>query len=234
MRLLILLLLAGCEFGASTKVLGDTGPGSSDQDSGGQTGAGNSDDTGDTSGLHASDIDDDGDGHTENEGDCDDTDPAVHPGLVDDCDGVDSDCDGVVDNDAVDADPYEPNDTVDFEVGELELGDVFAGAAFLHDGADTDRFSFNFEDATFDFFTLTVDLEWGAGDVMYIMTVQNTDTGELLFNGFSTSGERAVRFELGDSIGSADGGQFRVSIGSDGSASCLDGYSLRIALSPPF
>ncbi len=42
------------------------------------------------------DIDDDGDGFSENQGDCDDTDPTIHPGAVDlDGDGIDQDCDGV-------------------------------------------------------------------------------------------------------------------------------------------
>jgi hypothetical protein len=47
-------------------------------------------------------IDADGDGYAEGE-DCDDDDPAVHPGAEEHCDGVDEDCDGVVDEDAVDA-----------------------------------------------------------------------------------------------------------------------------------
>ena len=34
--------------------------------------------------------------------DCDDGDPAVHPGATDDCDGVDTDCDGDVDEDSLD------------------------------------------------------------------------------------------------------------------------------------
>ncbi|MFZ0728271.1 MAG: MopE-related protein [Desulfobacterales bacterium] len=41
------------------------------------------------------DIDDDGDGYTENQGDCNDTDPAVHPGGAEICgDGIDQDCSG--------------------------------------------------------------------------------------------------------------------------------------------
>lgn len=42
--------------------------------------------------------DDDGDGFTECGGDCNDGNPAIHPGAVDICDGFDNDCDGTVDN----------------------------------------------------------------------------------------------------------------------------------------
>jgi predicted CxxxxCH...CXXCH cytochrome family protein len=43
------------------------------------------------------DSDDDGDGYTENQGDCDDTDPQVFPGAPIICDGKDSNCDGYKD-----------------------------------------------------------------------------------------------------------------------------------------
>jgi len=232
MHSLLLLSMLACDFGASTKVVTDTAEPASEEDSGG----GAQDDTAeeDTTGLHPSDVDDDGDGVTENEGDCDDADDQVHPGVVDDCDGQDSDCDGTVDDDAVDADPYEPNDTVDFDIGQLESDDVFEGSAFLHDGADSDRFSFSFEDTTWDFFTLEIDLSWAVDDVLYVMTIENIDTGEILYNSFSTSGERTLHFEEGDTFGSADGGNYRVTISSDGSATCLHGYDLSIALNGLF
>jgi len=49
-------------------------------------------------------IDHDGDGFTLREGDCDDTDGSVYPGASDGQDGIDNDCDGVVDEGAPDAD----------------------------------------------------------------------------------------------------------------------------------
>jgi hypothetical protein len=42
-----------------------------------------------------SDVDDDGDGYTENEGDCDDSNPNINPGASETCgDGIDQDCNG--------------------------------------------------------------------------------------------------------------------------------------------
>ena len=42
-------------------------------------------------------VDDDGDGFSDCQGDCNDANPAVHPGAAEICDGLDNDCNGVID-----------------------------------------------------------------------------------------------------------------------------------------
>jgi len=62
-----------------------------------------------------------GPGYVATATDCDDTDPATNPGTYEICDGVDNNCDGVVDEDAVDAtDWYSDADTDGFGRGEAE------------------------------------------------------------------------------------------------------------------
>ena len=48
--------------------------------------------------VDSNEIDDDGDGYTENQGDCDDDNASVSPGAEDLTDGIDNNCDGIVDN----------------------------------------------------------------------------------------------------------------------------------------
>ncbi len=65
------------------------------------------------------DYDDDGDGYTENEGDCDDGEPAINPDATDEPDnGIDEDCDGT---DATSPDDTElPEDTDPVDPGDSE------------------------------------------------------------------------------------------------------------------
>jgi len=98
-------------------------------------------------------------GYTANDQDCDDSDPAAHPGGVEVCDGADNDCDGDADGDALDADAWysdsdsdgygdpetealaceAPTDTVADDT-DCDDGDtsVNPGATEVCDGADND------------------------------------------------------------------------------------------------
>ena len=80
-------------------------------------------------------VDNDGDGLSEGGGDCDDSDTAVRPGASDGCDGVDSDCDGVIDSDD-DLD----GDGVAGCMGDCDDADpsVFPGAEELCNARDDD------------------------------------------------------------------------------------------------
>lgn len=77
---------------------GDTAdPG--DTSGGGDTNDTSIDDTGTNDTNDTAAVDADGDGYTTTN-DCDDTNAAIYPGAAETCDGVDEDCNGVIDNDA--------------------------------------------------------------------------------------------------------------------------------------
>ena len=55
----------------------------------------------------------DSDGFTIDAGDCDDTDPDIHPGAGEICDGLDQDCNGIVDDGPIDGNTYYRDDDDD-------------------------------------------------------------------------------------------------------------------------
>ncbi|MCK0178907.1 hypothetical protein MWU50_06370, partial [Flavobacteriaceae bacterium S0862] len=64
-------------------------------------------------------TDDDGDGYTECEGDCNDTDATIFPGAPEICDGLDNDCDGLIDTEDdsfVSSPPLAPTPPADLNV----------------------------------------------------------------------------------------------------------------------
>ena len=92
-------------------------------------------------------FDDDGDGYGSGV-DCNDTDATVNPGVsADSCDGVDNDCDGVIDQDV---DTIEPNDaSAPYYAGSLDAqGDSFTFVNYVTYSSDQDAFSFYLFDNT--------------------------------------------------------------------------------------
>ena len=67
-------------------------------DTGGPTTGDDDDDTGTP--PDPLDIDDDGDGVSENDGDCNDTDPAINPSALEICDTIDNNCNSATDDEA--------------------------------------------------------------------------------------------------------------------------------------
>lgn len=71
-------------------------------DKGGGPSGSDTGETAETGGFHPPDLDGDDDGSPRSR-DCDDADATVRPGAQETCDGRDQDCDGIIDEEAVDA-----------------------------------------------------------------------------------------------------------------------------------
>jgi hypothetical protein len=232
MRLLLPLLLA-CGFTAATKVdsadtaVPDTGLGGDDGADDGGSDDGGSDGGGDDGGDEdPNDVDDDQDGLTENEGDCDDTDPSIRPGQVDGCDGIDNDCDGDTDEDAADSDPREPDDLDPNDLGALTDDPEHAIEASLTDNDDVDRYTFSLEDGGLSLFHVDVGLSNIPDDATYRLVVSNTSTGEVMYDE-SGSGSLAASFD--DRIFNDESGTWEATISARGGADCARRYLLSIS-----
>lgn len=88
------------------------------------------------SALAAEDVD--ADGFTTAEGDCDDTAPAIHPGAVETVNGVDDDCDYMVDDDTNVYDDDRDGYTEDAGDCDDAKGLSFPGAYEWSDALDND------------------------------------------------------------------------------------------------
>ena len=176
-------------------------------------------------------TDDDHDGWSEEKGDCDDEDSAISPDADDVCNDVDDDCDGELNEDAVDDDPYEPNDTTAAQLGALEDQDTHEIAAFLHNDADDDTFSFYVDDVwSGDEFPVTITLSNIPSDATYKLSLERVESdgdGELgvIDEEFGTG---SLEIVLEDSSGPEDGGVYEVTVGAIANADCGKAYLLTI------
>jgi len=227
-------MMVGCKFSASSKVDGtDTavvpGPTSSDDTGVEDTGSDSETDTGED--IDPEDWDNDDDGYTEAEGDCDDDDASIRPGLPDHCDGIDNNCDGAIDEDAEQEDSYEPNDSIPWDLGLVEEGDPTEVEGFLFDEDDIDVFTFYFEDDWSPGDSLTVSLGSLSPDITYKMRIINLDDDdEEVFNEFSTTVDESLIYDHDISLipGIDDGAELQVTISSLGGAGCTTPYRLTI------
>ncbi len=81
-------------------------------------------------------LDHDGDGFSLREGDCDDTNAAIYPGASDVSDGVDNDCDGLIDEGSPDADDDADGFTdLEGDCNDADIG-IYPGAVELLNGID--------------------------------------------------------------------------------------------------
>ncbi|MCO4746806.1 MAG: hypothetical protein KC912_18565 [Proteobacteria bacterium] len=88
--------------------------------------------------------DDDNDGWTPGQGDCDDGNADRYPGNPEVCDGIDNDCNGVIDDKDLDSDLHVDDQCTQYQ-GAMQIDDcndgdetIYTGAPELEDGLDND------------------------------------------------------------------------------------------------
>ena len=193
--------------------------------------------------THIEDVDTpssdvDRDGFSFNDGDCDDYNPEIHPDQTDHCDGVDDDCDGVIDNDAI-GEIYEPNDTPwnGFFIGDYSAGGFASVQGLITTETDIDIYEFYLEDGWFDEFNIDFELHSHsiyADFVIELWLVEN-DSGDredllLSVNNLTTGGIERANWD-GDWF-TNDSGYYEFRISAVAGQNCDAHYELQIWMSP--
>lgn len=232
MSLSLLLALAACDLGASGKTVLDDSAAPLTDDSGDDSAPDDSAATDDSSPPDPNDVDDDGDGYSENQGDCDDLNGSIHPDAPDTCDGIDTDCDGQLDEDAASDDPYEPNDESPYSLGSLDDNPEYEAAGRLSNDIDVDRFGFTLVDHWYDSFTLTISLSNVPSDATYRLTLNRlrSDGSESLGRIDQVFGSGSIEIVYEDASGPEDGGDYEIVVESVAGADCASAYLLTVGL----
>lgn len=174
-------------------------------------------------------VDADEDGVATEDGDCDDLDPDVHPFVpLDTCDGVDSDCDGELDEDYAGGFVV---DNVSLDLGELADEEaIIVGYAFP-DG-DEDAFRFEVDDG-YGWFSVEAWLYGTPEDVDLSLELVWLEDANGAYRGVvaTADDDGAGGFETLDHGGETftdDSGLYEVRVRAESGSSCSSPYTLQI------
>ena len=180
----------------------------------------------------------DGDGFSVEDGDCNDTDPLISPTMTDDCDGIDNNCDGQIDENAIGA-IYEPNDTPwnGYFIGDYYAGEYTEVQGLITTDSDVDIYEFHLEDGWFDDFGVdfelhAIGLQADFAIELWLIENYSGQTEELLLtvNNLNSGGLERGDFE-GDWL-IDDSGYYEFRVYTISGADCDAHYQLDIWMSP--
>ena len=169
-------------------------------------------------------IDNDGDGSGATI-DCDDANPAVHPGAEEHCDGVDEDCDGEVDEDSVDRATFYEDLDGDGWGGETTVEDCEAPDGFVEQAGDCDELDDSIHPGALELCCDEVDQdcdgemdEGCAGDLVLLGETTEAYAGEVLAAVGDLDGDGFEDLAIGapDAPEGAHGGRGKVYVFSGG------------------
>jgi hypothetical protein len=181
-------------------------------------------------------TDEDGDGWSVEDGDCDDENQAINPGVASDgCNGRDNDCDGQVDEDFA-RDGYEPNDDRGYYLDSLELDEQVDLYGYLFPESDEDRFRFWLEDESWMWLSIGVWLEDVPSDADYAIDLVWVEDLHGEWQGTVASSDRAgdggaESLEFTGHSSLEDGGMYEVVVRSVSGDSCFSPYWLAVVYS---
>jgi len=181
--------------------------------------------------LEDEEEDVDEDGYSVDEGDCDDEDPTIHPAAFDDCNGIDNNCDGQIDESGA-WDETGSNPVVD--IGEIPSGYSSAQYGLFFPDGDTDTYRFYVSDGLFGWFNLYVELQGvpdGANPSLRLDLIEDAEGvewGEIEYADEGGTGEPELISFYGNPWYD-DSGWYEITVTAGDSSNCSLPYELLIS-----